>query len=497
MGNIANINCLTINGGGKVFGNISAEKVIILDNGCIEGDLSCKMLQMGFSGSIIGRMYVHPLGGGKYESPETTLRKDMSKGGAKKRRNSVVNTIIVLNDGSTGERMNIEANTPRDWDDITYDCDDYETDQSMMESDTAQRLSDDNRVEKRDYNIPSLVPHYIPGGGGSLSERTGIRTTIAHPLANQHIDDSNKYGSRMKKDGIASSPTKKKIIPKDSTDNMKRRDSNGNSVVSQHKIKDTVPRRKLSLSEKRAEKADLKAEKAELKAEKAELKELKREEKRLEELKTLELARIQFEEEAELERQAARVRVAEKIAAEEKEWIEKEEKKIREEVERDMAEKAKIEEANNNLLEAKRQMEEEEFLLMEKQRREEDEKKRDEKEKEKVRVENEWKAGEDKKKKEKEEKKFIEDEARRKEIEMIERIERKRDEANKKNKDDKEKKKREDEKLRMNQNQNQNQNQRNNQVVPGMKTTKVVSDTDDDTGEYDDENWDEKSEKRR
>ena len=270
---------------------------------------------MGFSGSIIGRMYVHPLGGGKYESPETTLRKNMSKGGAKKRRNSVVNTVIVLNDGSTGERMNIEANTPRDWDDMAYDADDYETDQSMIESDTTQRLSDDNRVEKRDYNIPVLVPHYIPGGGGSLSERTGIRTTIAHPLANHHIDDINRNGSRMKKDGIASSssPTKKKINKDNSEvkDHMKRRDSNGNSVVSQQKSKDTVPRRRLSLSEK-------KAEKAELKAEKAELKELKKEEKRLEEMKIMELARMKFEEEAEAGRQSARIRVAEKIAADRK-----------------------------------------------------------------------------------------------------------------------------------------------------------------------------------
>jgi hypothetical protein len=50
---------LTINGGGKLLGNVSAEMVIITENGSIKGDVACKMLKVGFEASIIGRVYVH------------------------------------------------------------------------------------------------------------------------------------------------------------------------------------------------------------------------------------------------------------------------------------------------------------------------------------------------------------------------------------------------------------------------------------------------------
>lgn len=59
IGNIGNINSLTINGGGKLLGNVSAEMVIITENGSIKGDVACKMLKIGFEASIIGRVYVH------------------------------------------------------------------------------------------------------------------------------------------------------------------------------------------------------------------------------------------------------------------------------------------------------------------------------------------------------------------------------------------------------------------------------------------------------
>lgn len=59
IGNIGNINSLTINGGGKLLGNVSAEMVIITENGSIKGDVACKMLKIGFEASIIGRIYVH------------------------------------------------------------------------------------------------------------------------------------------------------------------------------------------------------------------------------------------------------------------------------------------------------------------------------------------------------------------------------------------------------------------------------------------------------
>ena len=50
---------MTINGGGKLLGNVSAEMVIITENGSIKGDVACKMLKVGFEASIIGRIYVH------------------------------------------------------------------------------------------------------------------------------------------------------------------------------------------------------------------------------------------------------------------------------------------------------------------------------------------------------------------------------------------------------------------------------------------------------
>lgn len=50
---------MTINGGGKLLGNVSAEMVIITENGSIKGDVACKMLKVGFEASIIGRVYVH------------------------------------------------------------------------------------------------------------------------------------------------------------------------------------------------------------------------------------------------------------------------------------------------------------------------------------------------------------------------------------------------------------------------------------------------------
>jgi hypothetical protein len=50
---------LTINGGGKLLGNVSAEMVIITENGSIKGDVACKMLKVGFEASIIGRVFVH------------------------------------------------------------------------------------------------------------------------------------------------------------------------------------------------------------------------------------------------------------------------------------------------------------------------------------------------------------------------------------------------------------------------------------------------------
>lgn len=483
---------MTINGGGKVFGNISAEKVIILDNGCIEGDLSCKMLQMGFSGSIIGRMYVHPQGGGKYESPETTVRKDLSKGAAKKRRNSVVNTVIVLNDGSTGERMNIEPNTPREWDDVRYDDDDYEVDQSPTDSRTLQIHCESQRSSRggrRSFQIPSFeAPHYVSGGGGSLSERTGIRNSISHPSTHGH-GHGQGYGhdqatsssaSTSKKDGVTSS-SKKTLKDNIEKDQMKRRDSSCNSANGQQRGKEINQRRNHSISERRAEKA--------------ELQELKKEENRLEELVREDAIKKKYEEDVEKEKVLAKVRVAEKIAAEEKEWMDKEEKKIREEVERDMIEREKIKEE-------KSRKEEEEFEVMENLRKEEDQKKKDDKDKEKIRIENEWKEGEDKKKKEKEAKKFLELEARRKEIEMIERIERQRNENSDKNSNnktnnekDKEKNRKEDEKSKTNHNQNFDEDaalgksQKHNRGVPLKK-----NDGDEDGGEYDDENWDDRSE---
>ena len=71
VGDITNINCLTISGGGQVFGNVTVEKLIITENGSIKGNLICKTVKLGFQASIIGNVFIHSSANTSIDSERT------------------------------------------------------------------------------------------------------------------------------------------------------------------------------------------------------------------------------------------------------------------------------------------------------------------------------------------------------------------------------------------------------------------------------------------
>ena len=58
---VAGCQCVTVEGGGRVVGNVTADKVVLVGTALIRGDIVCKSMQMGAEAVVVGQVAVHPL----------------------------------------------------------------------------------------------------------------------------------------------------------------------------------------------------------------------------------------------------------------------------------------------------------------------------------------------------------------------------------------------------------------------------------------------------
>ena len=59
-GDLMSATLLTVEGGGRVLGNIIADKVILKGKSIIQGDITCKGMQMDMEAMLVGLMNIHP-----------------------------------------------------------------------------------------------------------------------------------------------------------------------------------------------------------------------------------------------------------------------------------------------------------------------------------------------------------------------------------------------------------------------------------------------------
>ena len=59
-GDLVSAMMLTVEGGGRVLGNVTADKVILKGNSTVQGDVTCKGMQMDMEALLAGHVNIHP-----------------------------------------------------------------------------------------------------------------------------------------------------------------------------------------------------------------------------------------------------------------------------------------------------------------------------------------------------------------------------------------------------------------------------------------------------
>jgi len=59
-GDLVSATLLTIEGGGRVLGNVIADKIILKGKSIVQGDVTCKGMQMDMDALLVGQVNIHP-----------------------------------------------------------------------------------------------------------------------------------------------------------------------------------------------------------------------------------------------------------------------------------------------------------------------------------------------------------------------------------------------------------------------------------------------------
>ena len=59
-GDLVSAMMLTVEGGGKIVGNVTADKVVLKGKSMVQGDVCCKGMQMDMDAMLVGHVNIHP-----------------------------------------------------------------------------------------------------------------------------------------------------------------------------------------------------------------------------------------------------------------------------------------------------------------------------------------------------------------------------------------------------------------------------------------------------